>query len=127
MNWKETIQYFAETSDISKPLSQKLISLTGLLESFLKQSGETSLQALSSELPEKSAEAFKDTGNKINRELCDRIHQLDLDEIQKLLRLTTMFFHLVNSLEQHEIISINRERAKKIDTENPRPKYVADA
>ena len=52
MNWKETIQYFAETSDISKPLSQKLISLTGLLESFLKQSGETSLQALSSELPE---------------------------------------------------------------------------
>ena len=127
MNWKETIQYFAETSDISKPLSQKLISLTGLLESFLKQSGETSLQALSSELPEKSAEAFKDTGNKINRELCDRIHQLDLDEIQKLLRLTTIFFHLVNSLEQHEIIRINRERAKKIDTENPRPESVADA
>lgn len=127
MNWKETIQHFAEISEISKPLTEKLISLTGLLENYLVQKGETSLQKLSAELPERSAEAFRDSGQKANRELVKRIQQLDLDQIQQLLRLTTIFFHLVNSLEQHEIIRINRERAKTIDTENPRPESIADA
>ncbi|MEX0904857.1 MAG: phosphoenolpyruvate carboxylase [Balneolaceae bacterium] len=127
MNWKETIQHFAEISDISKPLSKKLISLTGLLEDFLIQRGETSLQKLSSELPARSAEAFKNSDDRANRDLFNRIHQLELSEIKSLLRLTTIFFHLVNSLEQHEIIRINRERAKNIDTENPRPESIADA
>jgi phosphoenolpyruvate carboxylase len=127
MDWKNIIQHFAESSNISKPLTQKLISLTGLLEEYLIRNKETSLQKLSAELPEQSAKAFSESGDKANRELFDRIHKLNLEEIKRLLRLTTIFFHLVNSLEQHEIIRINRERAINIDVDNPRPESIADA
>lgn len=127
MTWKETIQYYAEEAGISVPLRKNLISLTGLLEDYLMNRGEQNLQALSSELPSLTAKAFSGQAGDANEQLCKRISEMSVDEIRKLLRLTTIFFHLVNSLEQHEIIRINRERAKKIDIENPRPESIADA
>ena len=125
MTWKETIKKFATSSEISKPLTVKMIALTGLLEDFLEQKGATSLRELSAALPQKAAEAFEDDGD-ANKELQEKIASLDVDQITSLLRLTTIFFHLVNSLEQHEIIRINRERAKKIDQDHPRPESIAE-
>lgn len=127
MTWKETIQHFATQANISEPLTQNIISLTGFLENYMQQKGEDSLQQLSAELPQKSARAFAANGGEANKELTERIRQMSVAEITKLLRLTTIFFHLVNSLEQHEIIRINRERARNIDFENPRPESIADA
>lgn len=127
MTWKETIQYYAEEAEISIPLRKNLISLTGLLEEYLVKRGEHNLQALSSELPTLTANAFSSESDDANEQLCNRIANMSVNEIRDLLRLTTIFFHLVNSLEQHEIIRINRERAKKIDIENPRPESIADA
>lgn len=125
MTWKETIEQFATSAEISKPLTEKMIALTGLLEDFLDQKGASSLRELSSSLPEKAAEAFKNSGS-ANKELQDTIASLELDKITDLLRLTTIFFHLINSLEQHEIIRINRERAKNIDKDHPRPESIAE-
>ncbi|MCC5915193.1 MAG: phosphoenolpyruvate carboxylase [Balneolaceae bacterium] len=127
MNWTETIEHFTKSSDISKPLSKKLVALTSLLEDHLDRNGKLNLQKLSAELPERSEKAFREGGDEANRELRDRISSMSLEEIRGLLRLTTIFFHLVNSLEQHEIIRINRDRSKSIDTENPRPESIADA
>ncbi|REL25001.1 phosphoenolpyruvate carboxylase [Rhodohalobacter sp. SW132] len=125
MTWKETIEHYATASDISKPLTDKMIALTGLLENFLENKGVTPMRELSASLPEKAAEAF-DNKNEANQELQKRISSLELGQITDLLRLTTIFFHLVNSLEQHEIIRINRERAKNIDQEHPRPESIAE-
>lgn len=125
MTWKETIERFATSSDISKPLTEKMIALTGLLENFLDQKGSQRLRELSSELPTIAAEAFRENED-ANSRLKETISSLELDEITDLLRLTTIFFHLVNSLEQHEIIRINRERAKNIDVEHPRPESIAE-
>jgi len=126
MSWKDTIQHFAVSSNISAPLTNNLISLVTLLEDFLIKSGETNLQELSAELPKLASEAFKDNED-VNRELQKKLVGMDIAQIRSLLRLTTIFFHLVNSLEQHEIIRINRERAKNIDVQNPRPESIADA
>lgn len=125
MTWKETIEEFATSANISKPLTAKMIALTGLLEDFLEQKGASSLRELSSSLPEKAAEAFNNSDS-ANKELQETIADLDLEKITDLLRLTTIFFHLINSLEQHEIIRINRERAKNIDKEHPRPESIAE-
>lgn len=125
MTWKETIEQFAASSDISQPLTVKMIALTGLLEDFLDQKGATSLRELSATLPQKAAKAFENDGD-ANKELQEIIASLDVADITSLLRLTTIFFHLVNSLEQHEIIRINRERAKKIDQDHPRPESIAE-
>jgi len=127
MTWKDTIRHYAESANISDPLTANLITLTGFLEKYLEQRDHKTLQELSAELPELSAKAFKDSGEKFNEQLIERISQMDVDQIRDLLRLTTIFFHLVNSLEQHEIIRINRERAKKIDVDHPRPESIADA
>lgn len=127
MTWKETIQHYAKKSNISKPLTQKLVALTGMLEDYLIRKGELNLQELSAQLPEMSAKAFAENSGSVNKELQKRISKMDLDEIRDLLRLTTIFFHLVNSLEQHEIIRINRDRAKNIDKDHPRPESITDA
>tara|TARA_R100001143_G_scaffold37173_1_gene34691 strand:+ start:36699 stop:39494 length:2796 start_codon:yes stop_codon:yes gene_type:complete len=127
MNWKETIEFYAKKAQISEPLTKNLISLTGLLEEYLIKRGQTSLDELSAELPAQTAAVFKDKTDKENEILQERIREMSLDEIRDLLRLTTIFFHLVNSLEQHEIIRINRERAKTIDIDHPRPESIADA
>lgn len=82
---------------------------------------------LSAELPQLSAKAFEEEGGSANSELQEKISGMSVSEIRELLRLTTIFFHLINSLEQHEIIRINRERAKNIDVENPRPESISDA
>ncbi len=127
MTWKETIKYYAEAAQISEPLTKNLISLTGLLEQYLERREQVSLQALAAELPRLAASAFEESGEEANHELQMRIKALSVAEIRDLLRLTTIFFHLVNSLEQHEIIRINRERSLKMDPDNPRPESIADA
>ncbi|WP_234567242.1 phosphoenolpyruvate carboxylase [Rhodohalobacter sp. 614A] len=127
MTWKETIRHYAESANISDPLTKNLITLTGFLEEYLEQRDEKTLQELSAELPELSAKAFAESEEGSNQQLIKRINEMDMEQIRDLLRLTTIFFHLVNSLEQHEIIRINRERAKKIDIEHPRPESIADA
>lgn len=125
MTWKESIEQFASSANISKPLTHQMVALTDLLEDFLDQKGAVDLRELSSSLPEKAAMAFKDNQD-ANSELRKTISSLSLDKITDLLRLTTIFFHLINSLEQHEIIRINRERAKNIDVEHPRPESIAE-
>ena len=127
MTWKETIQHYAEEANISAPLTRNLIALTGFLEDYLVRRDRESLQKLSADLPELAARAFEESGEKFNQELVDRIEEMSLEKMKELLRLTTIFFHLVNSLEQHEIIRVNRERAQNIDVDNPRPESVADA
>ncbi len=127
MTWKETIQHYAESSNISAPLTQKLEALTGMLEDHLRRKNEKQLQKLCAEMPELSAKAFSENGGKANKELQKRISKMSVEEIRDLLRLTTIFFHLVNSLEQHEIIRINRDRAKNIDSKHPRPESITDA
>src|SRR5690625_7288394 len=96
-----------------------MITLTGFLEKCLKTREGEDLIELSAKLPQLSAKAFEAENGRANSELQARVREMSVDEIREMLRLTTIFFHLVNSLEQYEIIRINRQRAKNIDVENP--------
>ncbi len=127
MKWKDAIQVYAEESGISPELTHKITSLTGLIENYLADSQKESLQELIADLPQKAARVLNSGELELNDELQEQISELSLDQIQSLLRLTTIFFHLINSLEQHEIIRINRERSKTIDLDHPRPESIADA
>ncbi len=127
MTWKETIEHYAEEAGISKPLTKGLVSLTALLEQHLDKKGENDLRKLASDLPQLAAQSFENNGPPKSDPIYQVIQKLSLDEIIDLLRLSTIFFHLINSLEQHEIIRVNRERAQTIDIESPRPESIADA
>src|SRR5699024_4067257 len=56
-----------------------------------------------------------------------QISELSTDEIGRLLRYYTVFFHLMNSQEQREISRINRERAIEMDPDSPRDESIAEA
>src|SRR5699024_11520560 len=56
-----------------------------------------------------------------------RISELSTDDIARLLRYYTVFFHLMNSQEQREIWRINRERAIDMNPDSPRDESIAEA
>lgn len=128
MTWKEAIQKFAEQSEISKPLTNRIYSLTEIMEQLILRRKQESLYTLAAELPNLTSGVLnKKNISKSVKELQGRVSKLTNTEIVDLLRIYTIFFHLVNSLEQHEIIRINRERAKKSSPDNPRTESISDA
>lgn len=128
MTWKEAIQSYAEQSGISKPLTRRIYALTEMMEQLILRKEQDSLYALAAELPQLSSSVLKETPDRnAIKELQKQIAGLSHKEIVDLLRIYTIFFHLVNSMEQHEIIRINRERALKSDPDNPRTESIRDA
>ena len=49
------------------------------------------------------------------------------DEIAGVLRALAAYFHLVNRAEQHEIVRVNRERARAATPEAPRRESIVEA
>jgi len=127
MTWKQTIQTFAEESGISKPLTENIISLTEHLETIIEKRGGKNLNILASELPELAHKAMLTSGKKSVSNLQERVKSLNSQQTIDLLRIYIIFFHLVNSLEQHEIIRINRQRSSQSSYDNPRPESIAEA
>ncbi|MEX0769892.1 MAG: phosphoenolpyruvate carboxylase [Balneolaceae bacterium] len=127
MTWKETIESYADQAGISKPLVNRIVALTEIMEQLILQRNQQSIYKLAGELPEQTAKLFREQDKKTNNQLKKSVSELSYDEIVDLIRIYTVFFHLVNSLEQHEIIRINRKRAQSSDPENPRPESIADA
>src|SRR5690554_6807990 len=128
MTWKETIETYAAQSNISQKLTQRAVTLTGIMEQLIQKRTGDSLSRLAAELPETTAELLKKGGrSEATQKLQNRIANLSHDELVNLIRIYTIFFHLVNSFEQHEIIRINRERSLKSTPDNPRTESIRDA
>ena len=61
------------------------------------------------------------------REMARSIEELSVEELIQIVRLITARFHLLNKVEQLQIIRINRERAKDATKESPRNESVRSA
>lgn len=127
MYWKETVQKLAESSGISQNLSKRVISLTEILEELVTEKhGEELLKKLG-RLPVESMEALDKGNEKVLARLQREMSDLSLTEIKSVLQMYTTFFHLVNSLEQHEISRVNRSREFEETPESPRKESIAEA
>lgn len=127
MTWKEAIKTFAEESGISQPLTSRIYVLTEIMEQLILRRDQDSLYKLAAELPVLTARVLSREDQEATRQLQECVSRLSEEEIVNLLRVYTIFFHLVNSLEQHEIIRINRERARTGSPDNPRTESISDA
>ncbi|MGM0506783.1 MAG: phosphoenolpyruvate carboxylase, partial [Bacteroidota bacterium] len=128
MTWKETIETYAAQSNISQKLTQRTVTLTEIMEQLILKRKEDSLSRLAAELPELTADVLEQGENNASTEKLQKtIANLSHKELVSLLRIYTIFFHLINSFEQHEIIRINRERSLKSTPENPRTESIRDA
>jgi phosphoenolpyruvate carboxylase len=127
MNWKQTVSDLAEQSGISQNLSTRVVKLTEILEELaIEKYGDDFIQKLG-RLPIESAKAL-DEGYEVRlKKLQKEMEGLTLNEIKEILRMYTMFFHLVNSLEQHEISRVNRSREFEETPESPRKESIAES
>lgn len=127
MRWKSTVEELAEKSGISKNLAQQIIMLTDLLEQLAaRKFGEEFVEKLGN-LPLVASAALDGGNQKKLEEITHFARKLDLKEAKEILRMYTTFFHLVNSLEQHEISRINREREFKETKDSPRNESIAES
>ena len=125
--WQQTVARFAEKANITPHLKDQVVRLTSFLEQIAGSRKDDELMALLAELPEKAAAAFDEGDSSALAKLKEMLKTADRDRIAQLLRLYTVFFHLVNSMEQHEITRVNRERARKATDEDPRSESIAEA
>ena len=123
----EGLQYAAEGTGISQPLSEN-VNLLGLLlgKVIAERDGEHRL-ALVEQLRLLCKRSVVEENNSLHKEVQEKLTDLDLETIIRLLKSYTTFFHLVNKAEQLEIIRINRKRAIASSTEAPRKESIAEA
>ncbi|MGK7369407.1 MAG: phosphoenolpyruvate carboxylase [Candidatus Halalkalibacterium sp. M3_1C_030] len=124
---EEVIAHFENKSGISQNLAGKIKSLTNFLEEVITSKENQQLIDEMAALPKLAAKAFDEGEETSFEELQNTIANYDTSELIKFLKYNTAFFHLVNSLEQHEITRINRQRAFDTSPENPRSESIAEA
>jgi phosphoenolpyruvate carboxylase len=127
MRWEETVKSLATQSGISANLQQWIHLLSELLEQVITEQEDERLLEPLGQLPILTAKAFHDKDPKAFEQLRKQLASFPLPVLVKLLRLYTTFFHLVNSMEQHEITGINRQRAFNVTDDKPRSESIADA
>ncbi|MEP1305286.1 MAG: phosphoenolpyruvate carboxylase [Balneola sp.] len=127
MYWKETVEKLAEQSGISQNLANQITILTEFLEELsVDEFGEEFVKTLG-ELPLLASAALDGNDEDSKKKIESYAASLSLKEAKDFLRMYTTFFHLVNSLEQHEISRINREREFEETQEKPRNESIAEA
>ncbi|WP_103665378.1 phosphoenolpyruvate carboxylase [Gracilimonas amylolytica] len=127
MNWKETVKDLAEKSGISQSLSKRVIKLTEILEELTVAKHGEELVTTLGRLPLESAEALDEGNEKLLGDLQKEMEGLSISEIKEILQMYTTFFHLVNSLEQHEISRVNRRREFEETPDSPRKESIAES
>lgn len=127
MHWVNTVRELAISSSINEHLAGSITTLTQLLEVVCRERlGEDFIEQLG-KLPLLSIKALDENDEEALRELKRYVEHAKPKEIKEFLRIYTTFFHLVNSLEQHEISRINRSREHEETAETPRRESILEA
>ncbi len=127
MSWEKLVNQFADKSGISEQLAEQVESLTHFLENIVEEKEDDDFLNTLVEFPRLASRAFDDEDNEAFKEIESQIDELSVDQIARLLRYYTVYFHLMNSQEQREITRINRDRAIKTKPESPRGESIAEA
>ncbi len=117
----------AEGTGISRDLSEKINLLGEMLGQVIRdQAGERIFELVEElRLLCKRAEAEEDPA--LRERAATIVSALSHEEIVWLLRSFTVFFHLANQAEQHEIARINRARAADPEWGGTRPESIDQA
>ncbi len=127
MNVFPSLQIEVEGTGISRPLSEHVNLLGGLLGQVIQEMAGPEMLELVETLRRLCKQAALENRPELREQAYTRIHSATYDELMWLLRAYTAFFHLVNQAEQQEIIRINRERAQQSTPEHPRPESIDEA
>ena len=125
-NW-HGIQFEAEGTGISTPLSEQVNLLGTLLGNVIRRQAGEEMLALVEDLRMLCKRAAREDHTDSLDDAAARIRTLSHEQIGWLLRAYTAFFHLVNQAEQQEITRINRDRARNSLPDKPRAESINEA
>ena len=117
------LEVAAEGTGISRPLSENVNLLGGLLGQVVSQQGGKRILDLIEELRGLCKRAAAEENDALREEAAARIASLDEATLRWVLQAYSAFFHLVNQAEKQEILRVNRERSR----ERVRPESIDDA
>ena len=128
MQLESTVRQLAAESKVSESLCKHVSALSEILEQL------NSLDRTKPEFLALLGNAPLQVKNALDHgqvsELDAFLHglqNLSTNEIKEFLRVYTTYFHLVNSLEQHEISRINRKREFAETPDTPRNESILEA
>lgn len=127
MHWESTVKELTEKSKISENLANHIKTLTQIMEQLSEDRSGKDFIKLLGDFPLQSVRALDGGDTKELEKLQSLVAGLPEDEIKEYLRIYTTFFHLINSLEQHEISRINRKREFEETPEHPRNESILEA
>ena len=127
MELESTIRQLASESKVSESLSKHVFVLSEILEQLCLDRSKPDFLALLGNAPIQIKNAL-DHGQVSELDaFLNGLQNLSTGEIKEFMRLYTTYFHLVNSLEQHEISRINRKREFAETPDIPRNESILEA
>ncbi len=127
MTDKETAIDIKRARGITKPLQYKIDLIGRLVRQVVRQQAGAETARLIEDLMDRCEAACCTDEWRSHTDLQPRIEALDLDQLVRICRAFTAFFHLVNEAERQEIIRINRLAAQKETTQSPRKGSILEA
>ncbi len=110
MQLESTVRQLAAESKVSESLCKHVSALSEILEQLSLDRSTPEFLALLGNAPLQIKKALDQGDTNELEAFMKGLQGLSTREIKEFLRVYTTYFHLVNSLEQHEISRINRKR-----------------
>ena len=125
-SWKG-LEIEVEGTGITEALSEQVHLLGTLLGHAIRRQSGDEILALTEQLRGlcKNANTANESG--CRSQAAAIIQSLSVDQIVRLLRGYSGFFHLINKAEQREIVRINRQRQRNATIDAPRVESISEA
>ena len=127
MQLESTVRQLAAESKVSESLCKHVSALSEILEQLSLDRTKPEFLALLGSAPLQVKNALDHCQTSELEAFLHGLQKLSTNEIKEFLRVYTTYFHLVNSLEQHEISRINRKREFAETPDTPRNESILEA
>ena len=127
MQLESTVRQLAAESKVSESLCKHVSALSEILEQLSLDRSTPEFLALLGNAPLQIKKALDQGETNELEAFLKGLQGLSTREIKEFLRIYTTYFHLVNSLEQHEISRINRKREFAETPDTPRNESILEA
>jgi phosphoenolpyruvate carboxylase len=127
MQLESTVRQLAAESKVSESLCKHVAALSEILEQLSLDRNHPELLEFIGLAPIRLKKALDHGQVEELTSFIQDLGQLSSKDLKEFLRIYTTYFHLVNSLEQHEISLINRKREFAETPDTPRNESILEA
>ncbi len=115
------------TSDLAEPLKSQIELTARMLGEAVFQQAGAEVWELVNNAQLLCRKAQQESRPDLRESVAALLSGLTEDQLDWILRVFTVYFHLINQAEKQQIVRLNRERERKSSPDKPRSESIADA